>query len=224
MTFIRILPFALLFSLSAAAACGSKSTGGTGASCSSSGAGAGTSDTMCISCLQTSCSAETSKALGAGFTSGDFSGGACAGYFQCSVGCNCDQNCILACSADSACEQALMALSTCEEAHCSSACSSHGSNSSSGTTGSTGTTNIACYVAAEFACSALEEPASLANTVKMACTQSGGVASDTCPSSGLLGCCSILTSKTCFYQGSATDAATAQMQCTQGGGTWSTTP
>jgi hypothetical protein len=68
------------------------------------------------------------------------------------------------------------------------------------------------------------EPASVADEVKAACTQGGGVASDTCPASGLLGCCTIATSKICYYQGGSADAVTAQMQCVQGGGTWSTTP
>jgi hypothetical protein len=217
MTAIRLLPFALL-SIAVAAACGSKPRP---SNCGGSGT-VGPQDTMCTSCLQGSCNAEASSAFGSGFTSGDFSGGACASYLDCAANCACDQRCILACTPDSACQGAIMTFSTCQEAHCASACSTQGSGSSS--SGGTGTVDVACYTASSFECVVAAEPAVAASAAQMGCTQAGGVASDTCPTSGLLGCCGIASSKICYYQGGSVDAATAQMQCMQGGGTWSTTP
>ena len=100
--------------------------------------------------------------------------------------------------------------------------------SASSSSGGTGNVDVSCYLASQFVCTKTSVPASTASLQNSGCTAEGGDASTSCPSSDLMGCCTITVagygSETCFYTGSDTSAADAQAECSASSGTWSTTP
>jgi hypothetical protein len=58
-------------------------------------------------CVENACSAEYEQCMGAGYKQGDFTGGACADWLDCTTACNCDQACAAACTQSSACTSCL---------------------------------------------------------------------------------------------------------------------
>lgn len=56
------------------------------------------------------------------------------------------------------------------------------------------------------------------------CNSVGGMASPECPTTGLIGCCTITNFQNCYYQGGAIDAVAGKASCKQKNGTWSTAP
>jgi hypothetical protein len=65
-------------------------------------------------------------------------------------------------------------------------------------------------------------PASLYSATESMCTQQGGKVVSSCPTSGVIGCCTNGDSEGCFYTGGTSPMT--QAQCTMVGGTWSASP
>lgn len=180
----------------------------------------------CGSCQTKSCKSELAAAFGAGYESGNFSGGACEALLECASECGCaDSACLSGCGVPSAeCQDALAKLATCQGANCSTDCSSVSSSSSSSggtTTTAPGTVTVACYNATEHGCAEAVVPDYAVDPIQKKCTDEGQAASSKCPSAGLIGCCDLFGATACYYQG--TDEADAQMGCGLAGGMWSTT-
>jgi hypothetical protein len=108
----------------------------------------------------------------------------------------------------------------------SSGGSSGSSSGSSGGSSSGGASSVYCSltVQGQTACIILlNVPSAQVSAEDQACTNQGGTTVSSCPSSGLVGCCTIviggLSTEQCVYFGTASDE---QSSCTQTGGTWST--
>lgn len=92
---------------------------------------------------------------------------------------------------------------------------SSGGSSSSGGGSSSGAYSNWCYIAGS------ECVNGEGNTAQ--CTNLKGTQVASCPTTGLVGCCTIaqVTTETCYYKG---QAANLQSTCTSNGGTWATSP
>jgi hypothetical protein len=79
-------------------------------------------DTTCqaeIDCLEAECGDDAAECLGAGWSEGDFSGGACGALFTCVNECDCDDfECSLGCfeTIDADCTTCLTTLNSCSTA------------------------------------------------------------------------------------------------------------
>ncbi|HTQ45991.1 MAG TPA: hypothetical protein VMI75_24715 [Polyangiaceae bacterium] len=238
---IKTLTIIALSAVAAASyACSSSSSssnGGGGASqCASSVGGMPSgSDTQCSSCVQSNCGSQIS-----GFESG------CSDYLSCvcpngSV----DQSLIQQCAPkvqESSCTSAEQNIQSCINAHCASQCASgsssggssgsgsgggsgsgSGSGSSSGggsgsSSGGAGTTKVSCDQPSMGTCSLVQVPSSEVSAANQSCTSGGGTPGTSCPTTDLVGCCTISTEEACYYG----DAGGDQAGCTSAGGTWST--
>lgn len=105
-------------------ATGGRSNAGTGGSTNAGSGGANgcgmpnemlPGDNECpeyVNCTQSKCGNALSSCYGAGYESGDFSGGACETYLSCLADCsqnqNCDSTCIQGCTPDSGCQTCLL--------------------------------------------------------------------------------------------------------------------
>jgi hypothetical protein len=136
-------------------ACGGSSGGGTAGggagtngSCAT-GMGAPAKGSACASCLQAHCATETNGCYGAGWQSGNFSGGGCSELVTCSAACACgDTSCQGACvpKVTAACTTCSSAVSSCQSSHCSTECStttSGGAGTGGGVAGA-GATSATC--------------------------------------------------------------------------------
>ena len=100
--------------------CGSGSSGGDG----------GTHNPECSPCLQANCSAAAEKCYGAGYATGNVSGGACQAYTSCASACGCnDLTCLQGCSSKLTpdCQACMQEFNTCEQTNCKTQCSSSSS-------------------------------------------------------------------------------------------------
>lgn len=92
------------------------------------------------------------------------------------------------------------------------------------TSSGAGTSTGACVHASDYQCAQITGTSSEAEQWKAVCTASGDMATDGCPTMGLIGCCKTATSSTCFYTGIDMDEATLMQACGPQMATWSTTP
>jgi hypothetical protein len=227
MRFRGLTALALAFAASATAC--SSSSGGSGTptkfACASQSPTSTTSTNQaCTSCEESMCVSEATAAYGSGYTSGDFSGGACASLINCIAGCQCtDSACFQNCTASMECTNALQAGESCSNQKCSSHCGSltpvpvigddggtmvTGSDAGTSGGGPTG----ACNMGASNLC--------VTGLSISACSSAGGTLMSTCPSAGLAGCCTSSNIETCFY--APLTAMDAMAACTSG--TFSTAP
>jgi hypothetical protein len=80
-----------------------------------------------------------------------------------------------------------------------------------------------CNMSASGTCQELPIYPYYAMQEKSDCMQAGGTPVASCPTAGLIGCCTHpVAGGTCYYPNAS--APTTQAACTQEGGTWSTTP
>jgi hypothetical protein len=126
------------------AACGSSGGGGTGGETNASGgmtsvaqggasggAMSGAGGAMCtsigtpaacpdlVTCMNAHCSAQTTGCFGAGYATGNFSGGTCSAFLGCIGACSCtDVGCLTSCIPSSDCQTCQDAVDTCESANC----------------------------------------------------------------------------------------------------------
>ncbi len=176
------------------------------------------SDQACTSCVESNCGSQLSAAYGSGFASGDLGGGACSGFITCIAACACDDlTCFEKCTPSSDCQTAGQAAATCQSSKCSVCGSTPGGGDDSGTVvgddgGSTGT-----GTGATGACSM--SGICLEGITASECSSSMGSAAASCPTDGLVGCCSG-TIKSCYY--APQTASTAMQICSTTGGTFST--
>jgi hypothetical protein len=182
-------------------------------------------DQACTSCVESMCASEATNAYGSGFASGNYGGGACGSYVSCIAGCACnDTSCLGKCGAPSqTCQTALQAGETCSDQKCSSPCGSTSvvisddagtsSGGSGGASGSGGSGQGACDESAQGICISGGLTAS-------ECSTAGGTTMTSCPSAGLVGCCTIAGLEECFY--APQTAANAMQACTAQMGTFST--
>jgi hypothetical protein len=108
----------------------------------------------------------------------------------------------------------------------SSGSSSGGGSGSSSGSSSGGTSSAYCSltVQGQTACIIFSNLTSAElSAADQSCTSQGGTTVSSCPSSGVVGCCTMVNSgisaEECLYFGTA---SADQSQCTQSGGTWST--
>jgi hypothetical protein len=97
---------------------GAGGSGGTGEGCDPTSSGAGIAipeDCEALNqCLQQACGASYTQCLGPNYSNGDYSGGACAGAFQCIQDCGCEPACSEQCYAnDNTCIGCLAGLFLC---------------------------------------------------------------------------------------------------------------
>jgi len=70
-------------------------------------------------CAQTECQNEYRLCLGANYANGDYSGGECEAYMECSVACDCDETCLMGCDFAGPCETCFSdTLGTCIFQNC----------------------------------------------------------------------------------------------------------
>lgn len=129
----------------------------------------------------------------------------------CSAGCTPD-------STTSACQQASGDVISCVLSKCAAQCVTISGVPSPGDTEK----NFTCYQAAEGICSASLSSEGVEEMLDGSCTEAGGTSGDKCPSEGLIGCCELVSSKTCVYTTSGSPLTADS--CAQIGGLWSTTP
>ena len=196
-------------------ACGSSDSG------SSSGAG-GNGATSCVPAMyQADATAECTQCIES----------KCSSQYQALGGAHCNSG--SAGSPSMACANAVIAIGECGDSNCPvcvpSSGGSGGGGTSSGTAGthaggstSTGAagssatgTGEACTIGGQICNWYPNLPAAMVDNI---CSQSGGVSSAHCASSGLSGCCAQTSGTLCYY---GVDAASLQSACTQSGGTWS---
>jgi hypothetical protein len=75
----------------------------------------------CAPCMQASCPNESAAALGAGWATHDFTGGACSDLVDCYCACGTDRGCVDACDQNrisAGCRDALTKLDACTGASC----------------------------------------------------------------------------------------------------------
>ena len=97
------------------------SSGGTGGAAGTATCGSLTSDTdPCATCVKSKCDAELKTAYGAGYASGDFTGGACSDFAKCLDACGTDCTCQNDCSIapTGTCLSAAQDLQTCAMTKC----------------------------------------------------------------------------------------------------------
>lgn len=246
-----LLGFACLVFAASLAACsssngGSNGSGGKGSSTGSNGLsssatgcgttsgagfpGFGVSKDACGQCETMQCASELAGAFGAAWSQGDLGGGACGPYFKCAEPCCGNVMCIEACGLPpSACQSAIDAIKACEVSSCAAACggssssSSTSSSSTSSSTSSGGQGGTACNLPVNSACQIFKGPAADIPTFEAQCMAEQGQSGASCPTAGLVGCCTVGTLETCEYQGLGLSAQQLQMICTQQSGAWSTT-
>ncbi|HEX8791439.1 MAG TPA: hypothetical protein VF765_10855 [Polyangiaceae bacterium] len=225
----------------AAFACSSSSSNGGGASqCASSfGPMGGSTNTQCDSCTQSNCGSQIS-AVESG----------CNDYLSCICpNGTVDQNLAQQCAPkeqESSCSSAVSNISSCVSAHCSSQCgsgSSSGGGSGSGSgggsgsgsgggsgsgsgggsgssSGGTGMTKVSCDQTSMGQCAITSVPSSEVSAFQQSCMSNGGTPGTSCPTTDLVGCCTISSTEICYYG----DGGVDQSSCASAGGTWSTTP
>ena len=181
------------------------------------------SEPNCVPCIQKNCNSQATAAFGSGYASLDIGGGACGSYLTCLAGCACgDATCGMKCGAMPSmdCVNAEAAIETCEDQSCASECGSTVTTGDDGGTvistgddgGGTGT-----GTGATGACSM--SGICLEGITASECTSSMGTAAASCPTTGLVGCCSG-TLKSCYY--APLTASDAMQACSATGGTFST--
>jgi len=69
-------------------------------------------------------------------------------------------------------------------------------------------------------CTIVQVPSSEVSASNQSCTSQGGTPGTSCPTTDLIGCCTLSGAEACYYG----DAGGDQAACTSAGGTWSTTP
>ena len=214
--------FLVIFGLLGAAllpACGSS-----GSSSSSCTPPSSTNSTpACDTCVQSSCSSQYSEVCAANCQT-NASSSACMKANGDVVDCilqNCSAQCDLNEETAGTGTGTGGATSSAGGASSSVGGSSAAGASSIGTGGSTaGEEHSYCYQMAEGTCTVTVAPAGYKATFDMACVSGGGTAPDSCPTAGLLGCCTIGGGvEVCSYS-----SALTQADCTAEGGTWSATP
>ena len=102
-------------------ASGSTGTGG----CSTNGVPGASNSPSCQAlsdCITTKCASQIAQCYGAGYMSGNYSGGQCQALATCVGGCNCASSCVVGCSSslDAACQACLVTLDSCTSSMCAS--------------------------------------------------------------------------------------------------------
>lgn len=82
-----------------------------------------------------------------------------------------------------------------------------------------GNETVACTI--EDTCTKQTMSAAAAESFKGGCTMGGGAVSDTCPSDGVQGCCTVSSVEICAY---ADGKGLSEADCTQSGGKYTATP
>jgi hypothetical protein len=125
----------------------------------------------------------------------------------------------------SAAEQATVACYGSASGSGSGGGSGGGSGSSSGGTVDAGAVTVVCDMSSNATCTISRVPASEQSTYESVCTSQGGTVGTACPTTGLLGCCTVSGNgsalESCVY---GADAGNDSFGCMASGGTWSTTP
>ena len=189
----------------AAFAC-SGSSGSTANACISSAFAQG--GTGCTTCIDDSCGSEL----------GSFES-ACTDYINCVCpGGTYDSTKLSGCQAtaknDSSCVSADQTFATCLQNNCTAACTGTSSGSSSGSSSGGGGT-VACVAGTGTGMTCTITPG--------VTSCSAGIASTSCPTSNVSGCCKRTGGfETCYYD--PANVASETTACTQSQGMWATSP
>jgi hypothetical protein len=120
------------------------------------------------------------------------------------------------------CQQILGTLLTCVLPSCAEACASliASGGEDGGTGGARTQPNFSCYFGPRGLCSAATVTASTRSSYESACSESGGILGEVCPSEERVGCCRYVGgTQTCVYE--ATSPALDRDRCGKSGGSWS---
>jgi hypothetical protein len=180
------------------------------------------SEPNCVPCIQKNCNSQATAAFGSGYGSLDITGGACGSFLGCIASCACgDTACGTKCGTPSAdCDSAEQAIGTCEDQSCASECGSTvTTGDDGGTVISTGDDGGTIGTGPTEACTMMSGGICIEGVPSSECTSSMGTAIASCPTAGLVGCCSG-TIKSCYY--APQTASTAMQICSTTGGTFST--